>query len=111
MKFGRERDCDVLCVSNSVSRSHCLFTRVTEGLFMMDFEVNYFYIILKNGNLCETKIVNFQSTNGLFKNGSRMEPTKSIKLQVGDIIGIGCGQLSDFQEDMFIYKYTTRVSL
>ena len=45
MMFGRMRGCDVTCLSLLVSREHCQFMQVPEGLHVIDLGVNYFYLI------------------------------------------------------------------
>lgn len=52
-----------------------------------------------------------QSSNGVFINGKVQETKKAIMLNEGDLIGIGCAELTNLDPTMFVYKVKNRVSI
>ncbi|XP_076624107.1 putative helicase senataxin [Colletes latitarsis] len=79
---GRAKDNEIVCLSLTVSRHHCIFFHNRDGLYVTDLK----------------------SANGLFINGVVQQPLQTIQLHVNDIIGIGCPQLNTYDKSMFAYK-------
>ncbi|XP_031782382.1 probable helicase senataxin isoform X1 [Nasonia vitripennis] len=87
---GRMNESDLVCLSLLVSRQHCLFTKLPDGLYVTDLG----------------------SSNGIYINGKVQETKRAILLNEGDLIGIGCAETTNLDpKTMFVYKVTNRVVL
>ncbi|KAJ8679254.1 hypothetical protein QAD02_015041 [Eretmocerus hayati] len=86
---GRQKESDLVCLSLLVSREHCTFTKVPSGLYVTD-----------------TK-----SSNGVYVNGQTIKPLKQIAIKDGDIIGIGCCEIKNLDQNMFVYKLKSEMTL
>ncbi|XP_011494320.1 PREDICTED: helicase sen1 [Ceratosolen solmsi marchali] len=83
---GRMKENDLICLSLLVSREHCLFTKLLDGLYVTDLG----------------------SSNGVYINGVQIRPKKQILLKEKDYIGIGCAEMINLNESMFVYKVKSR---
>ncbi|XP_017883205.1 uncharacterized protein LOC108626822 [Ceratina calcarata] len=81
---GRAKTSQIMCISLEVSRHHCIFFRKKNEVYVTDLK----------------------SSNGLYINGIRQEPSEMIKLYPNEIIGIGCSELVNIDESMFVFKLT-----
>ncbi|KAK2589101.1 hypothetical protein KPH14_001927 [Odynerus spinipes] len=79
---GRGKENQILCLSLTVSRQHCIFFRNTHEVYIIDLG----------------------SSNGVYVNEVKQKPKHMVKLNDNDIIGIGCPNSNDNNSDMYIYK-------
>ncbi|XP_076230937.1 putative helicase senataxin [Calliopsis andreniformis] len=79
---GRGQDNDIICLSLTVSRRHCIFFH----------------------NKTELYVTDLKSANGVFINGILQKPYNAAKIQSGDIIGIGCPNVNARDNTMFVYR-------
>ncbi|XP_076761425.1 uncharacterized protein LOC143429635 [Xylocopa sonorina] len=79
---GRGKDNEIVCLSLTVSRRHCMFFYTKDEVYVTDLE----------------------SSNGVYINGVAARPLQTTKLQPNDIIGIGCGTVNVTDPSMFVYK-------
>ncbi|XP_012141284.2 putative helicase senataxin isoform X1 [Megachile rotundata] len=79
---GRAKDNQIVCLSLTVSRHHCIFFHGKNELYVTDLK----------------------SSNGLFINGIAQTPFQTTKLQLNDVIGIGCPDVAVTDNSMFAYK-------
>ncbi|CAD1475543.1 unnamed protein product, partial [Heterotrigona itama] len=77
---GRAKENQIVCLSLTVSRRHCIFFRSKNELYVTDLK----------------------SANGLYINGIAQEPFQTTKLHSNDIIGIGCPTVVD--NNTYAYK-------
>ncbi|CAL7938974.1 unnamed protein product [Xylocopa violacea] len=79
---GRGKDNEIVCLSLTVSRRHCMFFHTKDEVYVTDLE----------------------SSNGVYINGVAAKPLQMTKLQPNDIIGIGCATVNVTDSSMFVYK-------
>ncbi|XP_046826319.1 helicase sen1 [Vespa crabro] len=79
---GRGKENQIQCISLTVSRQHCSFFRNDHEIYVIDLG----------------------SSNGLFVNEIKQKARHMVKLNDNDIIGIGCPNADNTNNDMFIYK-------
>jgi pSer/pThr/pTyr-binding forkhead associated (FHA) protein len=77
IKAGRDLDCDLVVEAQGVSRFHADFTLNGQQLVVVDRE----------------------STNGTFVNGTRITPKRSVHLEIGDQIRMGSAEVLVWNED------------
>ncbi|XP_063971828.1 uncharacterized protein LOC135159749 [Diachasmimorpha longicaudata] len=78
---GRDKKNNIVCLSPVVSRSHCIFVYKDDGLNIFDLG----------------------SANGTFVNGLKITPKVYVRLNLNDIVGVGCFKLEDFEKPDFAY--------
>nr|XP_033339288.1 helicase SEN1 [Megalopta genalis]XP_033339289.1 helicase SEN1 [Megalopta genalis]XP_033339290.1 helicase SEN1 [Megalopta genalis]XP_033339291.1 helicase SEN1 [Megalopta genalis]XP_033339292.1 helicase SEN1 [Megalopta genalis] len=78
---GRAKDNQIVCLSLTVSRRHCIFFHSKDELYVTDLK----------------------SANGLFINGVAQEPFQTTKLHPNDVIGVGCPDVDVKDKSMFAY--------
>ncbi|XP_058808313.1 probable helicase senataxin isoform X2 [Phymastichus coffea] len=79
---GRMKDQDIVCLSLLVSREHCEFAQLQDGLSVIDFG----------------------SSNGVFVNGQQIRARQRHMLEENDYVGIGCCNIEDLDKSMFVYQ-------
>ncbi|XP_033348254.1 uncharacterized protein LOC117232754 [Bombus vosnesenskii] len=81
---GRAKDNEIICLSLTVSRRHCMFFHRKNELYVTDLK----------------------SSNGIFINDIAQEPFQTTRLHSNDVIGIGCPTAADATEnsDLYVYK-------
>ncbi|KAL2713828.1 helicase SEN1 [Vespula squamosa] len=79
---GRGKENQILCLSLTVSRQHCSFFRNDHEIYVIDLG----------------------SSNGVFVNEIKQKARHMVKLNDNDIIGIGCPNADNRDNDMFVYK-------
>ncbi|XP_043514484.1 helicase sen1-like [Frieseomelitta varia] len=77
---GRAKENQIVCLSLTVSRRHCIFFRSKNELYVTDLK----------------------SANGLYINGVAQQPFQTTKLYSNDVIGIGCPTAAD--NNTYVYK-------
>lgn len=99
---------DVTCLSLLVSRKHCEFTIIPDGLSVMDLGVckyiSFQMLMILIMILDDTYNLLFQSSNGVFVNGKQITPMQRYVLKENDIVGIGCYNTDSLEDTMFVYR-------
>ncbi|XP_023247543.1 uncharacterized protein LOC106640504, partial [Copidosoma floridanum] len=85
---GRMKDNDIICLSLLVSRKHCTFSRFPTTLYVSDLG----------------------SSNGVYINGVKIEEKKSIPLNDNDIVGIGCNEIKNLDDSMYVFRVKKKVT-
>ncbi|XP_076293905.1 putative helicase senataxin [Lasioglossum baleicum] len=82
---GRAQDNEIICVSLTVSRRHCIFFRSKNELYVTDLK----------------------SSNGLYINGVVQQPYQTTSLRPNDVIGVGCPDVdvNAIDQNMFAYRF------